>query len=77
MYFTSQSTTFIYSLINKTNNCTQKITYLDHTDLVAVFFSVQLQFIYFRSTYWISFHGLETLWEMIMTLEKSLSLTEL
>lgn len=38
MHFTSPSTTLIYSLINKRNNCTQKITYLDHPDLVVLFF---------------------------------------
>lgn len=41
MHFTAQSTTFIYSLINKRNNFTQKkIIYLDHTDLGCVFLFV-------------------------------------
>lgn len=67
---------YIYAFIDREKN-----THLDHMQctlfFILFFSSVQLQFTYCRPTYWVPIHRLKTLYEMIVILGNSFSLSEL
>ena len=57
--------------------CTLAYSFFFFLFILFFFFLVQLQFTYFRPNYCVPIHSMNKLYEMIMTLGESLSLSEL